>query len=591
MTCASRSHRLHGSSYWWGCVIDGEKDKGKKFGPQKRWAPTDLRSGAKPAAPRRLPLPPPIPDAAKPRAAKGSTEVADVGVLPGDSDVAIDLVESDSIGPGDVIDGKYEVVRVLGVGGMGLVLQATHLGLREPVALKFMNAATVANPEASARFIREARAAARLKGEHICRVLDMGETVHGDRYIVIEYLEGADLAQVLNQRGPLPWAEVVDYILQACEAMAEAHAANIVHRDLKPANLFLTTGTDGAAKIKVLDFGISKLLDSAQASVTSVNSLMGSPLYMAPEQLVNATNVDPRADIWALASVVYRLVSGRTPFAAGTLPEIVAQVLHKDPPTLSSRVVDVPEALDRTLLKALAKDRADRYETVADFAADLAAVVPGGAQRAARSAAVLRRRPTTGSEGLLTPPAGTIPPVSSTPASPVTISTLWTSSPGEGSESIAASFAAAAERDKHVQRASKSRWWRVVIPAIAICGAVGYVVFDKVGKQAAAPGDGEATPVVVDPEPPPQPAVTAMQPDAAAEPEPEADETEKPRASKKPRAKKPRARAQKPRVKKSAPEKSEPDSGSGDLLEPELAPPKKPKKTTKPKKQTIELLD
>jgi serine/threonine-protein kinase len=283
---------------------------------------------------------------------------------------------------------------VLGSGGMGLVLAATHLGLRERVALKFMNAESVSHPDAAARFVREARAAARLKGEHVCRVLDMGETETGDRYIVIEHLEGRDLAEVLAERGSLGVTEAVEYVLQACEAMAEAHAAGIIHRDLKPANLFLTTGTDGAPCIKVLDFGISKILDPGTAAVvTTTRSMMGSPLYMAPEQLVSARDVDPRADIWSLGTVLFQLLTGETPYRGSSLPEVVAQVLHTDPPRLSRRLPGAPRALDAALTRCLQRDPARRYQSVAELAADLAEVVPEASHLALRSAAVLGLRP------------------------------------------------------------------------------------------------------------------------------------------------------------------------------------------------------
>ena len=291
---------------------------------------------------------------------------------------------------GDIIDGKYLVERILGEGGMGLVLQATHLQLRQPVALKFMHFEAMQNSEAAARFNREARAAVRLTGQHICRVLDMGEADTGEPYIVFEYLDGKDLGELLNDRGAVPMREAVGYMLQACDAMAEAHAAGIVHRDLKPGNLFVTPGRDGAPCLKVLDFGISKYVGAETDAVkTTTRSLMGSPLYMAPEQLLSAKEVDARADIWAIGAVLYQLLSGRTPFCGETLPTVIAQVMHATAPPLAEATEGLPDRLCRVVDRCLSRDRDDRYANVADLAAALAEFAPDAAFLADRSAAVL----------------------------------------------------------------------------------------------------------------------------------------------------------------------------------------------------------
>src|SRR5262249_29408438 len=202
---------------------------------------------------------------------------------------------------GDVLAGKYRVERVLGRGGMGVVVQAMHVQLEQRVAIKFLLPQTVSNPDAVTRFAREARAASKIQGEHVARVLDVGTLESGAPFMVMEYLEGQDLSQLLESRGLLHVDEAIDYILQACEALAEAHAAGIVHRDLKPANMYLTKRADGSPIVKVLDFGISKVIakDSSDASMTRTSALMGSPVYMSPEQMKATRNVDARADIWA----------------------------------------------------------------------------------------------------------------------------------------------------------------------------------------------------------------------------------------------------------------------------------------------------
>jgi serine/threonine-protein kinase len=221
---------------------------------------------------------------------------------------------------GAILAGKYRVERVLGQGGMGVVVEATQLDLDRRVALKFLRNAVL--PETSValtRFEREARTVARLRGAHIVQVYDVGKLEHGEPFIVMELLAGEDLSVLLDRELRLSVADAVDYILQSCEAMAEAHVAGVVHRDLKPANLFLTRGPDGRALVKVLDFGISKLMstDTSQLSLTS--GVLGSPLYMSPEQLRSAKDIDHRSDVWSLGTILYELVAGFPAFQADGL--------------------------------------------------------------------------------------------------------------------------------------------------------------------------------------------------------------------------------------------------------------------------------
>src|SRR5829696_2386345 len=207
------------------------------------------------------------------------------------------------VSPGDILAGKYRVERILGAGNMGVVVAATNIALEQLVALKFMLPGKAPNPQQHERFLREARAAARLRSQHVAHVLDMGTLENGAPYTVMEFLEGQDLAAVLAERGPLPVEEAVEYVLQVCEAVGEAHAAGIVHRDLKPANLFLTGDVSGSPCVKVLDFGISKL--SGALTLTQEKQAFGSPLYMSPEQMNAFKLVDARGDIWALGVILY----------------------------------------------------------------------------------------------------------------------------------------------------------------------------------------------------------------------------------------------------------------------------------------------
>ena len=204
---------------------------------------------------------------------------------------------------GEVLLGKYVVEKVLGMGGMGVVVAAHHLQLDERVALKFLLPDAAANPQVVARFLREARAAAKIKSEHVTRVFDVGTMENGSPFLVMEYLDGQDLAALIASSGPCAPDVAVDYVLQACEAIAEAHAAGVVHRDLKPHNLFLSRRADGSPCVKVLDFGISKATASPAAAMTSTAAMMGSPLYMSPEQRADARDVAPRSDVWALGII------------------------------------------------------------------------------------------------------------------------------------------------------------------------------------------------------------------------------------------------------------------------------------------------
>jgi serine/threonine-protein kinase len=285
---------------------------------------------------------------------------------------------SSPVNPGDILMDKYRIDRLLGMGGMGVVVAATHIGLQQRVAIKFMLANKVAAREQYERFLREARAAVRLKSEHVARVSDVGTMETGAPYMVMEYLDGRDLSAVLADRGPLPITEAIDHVLQACEAVGEAHAAGIVHRDLKPANLFLTTSAGGADCIKVLDFGISKTADS-ELALTQEAAVLGSPLYMSPEQMRASKDADARSDIWALGVVLYELLAGKTPFHADQVQALCARVFFGEPTPIGTLRSDVPPGLEAAILQSLEKERERRWRNVAELAAALA---PFGSARA-----------------------------------------------------------------------------------------------------------------------------------------------------------------------------------------------------------------
>jgi serine/threonine protein kinase len=282
---------------------------------------------------------------------------------------------------GSTIAGKYRIDRVLGAGGMGIILAGHHVALDQRVAIKVLKPSALDNAEFVARFSREARAAARLRSEHVARVLDVGQSETGLPYMVMEYLSGKDLSRVVRERGPLPIVDATEYVIQACEGLAEAHRAGIVHRDLKPANLFLTQATDGTPLVKVLDFGISKLSNRPEdtgpsESLTQTQSMIGSPHYMSPEQLKSAKDVDARTDIWSLGGVLFKLLTSEPAFDGASTPELCVAILVGEPRDLRALRPDLPEALVQVVMKCLLKDPALRYPSVSELAHALAAFAP-----------------------------------------------------------------------------------------------------------------------------------------------------------------------------------------------------------------------
>lgn len=282
---------------------------------------------------------------------------------------------------GDVVAGKFVIERLIGQGGMGAVFAARHRELDSVVAVKVMLADTT-NVEATARFKNEGRAAAKIRSQHVVRVEDVGEE-KGYAYMILELLEGEDLAQILEKRKRLTPNEVTHYLLEALEGVRLAHEKGIIHRDLKPSNLFLARRDDGTSVVKVLDFGISKTassLSQAAGNLTSTKAMLGSPLYMSPEQLRSSKSVDVRADIWALGVIMYELLTGSLPFMGESLGELFAAILENDPAPPSSRAPEVPADLDAIVMRCLQRRPEHRFQSVGELTAAVASLAGFNAQ-------------------------------------------------------------------------------------------------------------------------------------------------------------------------------------------------------------------
>jgi serine/threonine protein kinase len=321
--------------------------------------------------------------------------------ISGDAPIARDSMVHAPVEIGDVVAGKYQIERLLGRGGAGIVVAARNLDLDEPVALKFLRPDVAELPEVVARFAREAKSAVSIKNEHVCKVLDVGTLPNGAPYMVMEYLEGRDLYRIMRERGALPVSEGVEYVLQVCEALSFAHARGIVHRDVKPENIFLIESKEGLPYVKVLDFGISKGALTAQVaneSVIKTGSLLGTPAYMSPEQIRATTGVDARTDIWALGIVLYEILTAKAAFTADSVPQMAATILETEPTSIRQLRPEIPADLAAVINRCLAKDRNKRPRDVAELATLLLPFAPKRARISVeRASSVLHKTGNTGS--------------------------------------------------------------------------------------------------------------------------------------------------------------------------------------------------
>jgi eukaryotic-like serine/threonine-protein kinase len=281
---------------------------------------------------------------------------------------------------GDVLVSKFRILRVVGEGGMGTVYEAEHLSLGERVAIKVLHTGGDTGARLTQRLLREARAAARIKSEHVARVNDFGALRDGSPFLVMELVDGPSLARVLRDDGPLSPELALRYTMEICLALAEAHALGIVHRDIKPSNLIIARRRDGSNLLKVLDFGVAKQLAAGASTMTGSSGVLGSPNYMSPEQIRNAHSVDERTDIWSIGVVLYEMLTGRLPFEAFTAPGVLAAISADEPVAPRERRPDLGPALEQVVLRCLAKQREQRQPRVVELAAELSPHVAGGAE-------------------------------------------------------------------------------------------------------------------------------------------------------------------------------------------------------------------
>ena len=447
--------------------------------------------------------------------------------------------------PGDVIDGRYRVETRLGEGGMGEVWRATHVTVGNLVALKVLKGEASGGSENAARFLREARSAGRLRGEHVCRVMDAGATETGQPYLVMELLEGEDISNLIA-RGPLPAARAARYVVDACEALAEAHALGMVHRDIKPANLFVARQPGGGESLKVLDFGIATAatVDAASGRLTSTTSMMGSPAYMSPEQMRSARDVDARSDVWALGVCLYEMLSNRLPFDGASYTALAIQVATEahqplvgvgaEAASMSVSGTPLPPGLVAVVERCLAKHPDARYADVAELAAALAPWLDGGVQAAAQVrralavpvAATMGPRPAEASVlGTQLPPPVVAPSErrGSQAAHGPAVSGHATTMGLTAGQSVAMPAQAPAP--------VRSKLWLVLgaVAAVAVAGAVAFVAVAHGGGEggdahpAAAPTATERPAAAAAPDPAAAPTVTPIPtPAVAPSPAPEA---------------------------------------------------------------------
>lgn len=447
------------------------------------------------------------------------------------SDVIVTTV--DDLDEGAMLADKYRIVRVLGRGGMGVVVEAEHVQLGERVAIKFLAADHMQNREARERFAREARAVVKLRSDHVARVRDVGELSTGQPYIVMELMTGQDLARTL-EAGAMSPERIVDLMLQACEALAEAHAAGIVHRDVKPANMFITQTIDGSPQLKLLDFGVATA-PTADVQITSSGVVVGTPAFMCPEQMRSSRQAEPRWDIWSLGVVLYDALEHELPFRGEGFAELAVAVLTEPPQPMRH----TPAGLRDVVRRCLEKEPEARYGNVAELAVALAPYA-GTAKQAEISIARTTRLlgvSVARASAILPPRMDTHPTIELAPSAPrITAASEATPPPSVPPLTTSPSRVAAPSLDS-IPPVRAPRRWVAILAALLLLGLAAIVGFwaIRARRGASAPlvdagGDlgrdagpdastGLTTDAAVAAPPGPADAMVTTPPDAATTPE------------------------------------------------------------------------
>ncbi|TKC96400.1 serine/threonine-protein kinase [Polyangium fumosum] len=404
---------------------------------------------------------------------------------------------------------------LLGKGGMGSVWAADHLALGTQVAVKFMSPAYVENQSLVQRFRTEAMAAAQIKSPHVAQVFDHGFTADGTPYIVMELLEGEDLKRRIRREGPLPLRDVALVVSQASKALARAHALNIVHRDIKPDNIFLCN-IDGETFVKLLDFGIAKMGPDGALGATTTGSMMGTPLYMSPEQLLSARRVDHRSDLWSIAVVAYHAITGRVPFHGETVGSLGVAV-HTGVFHLPSALrPDVPPAVDAWFQRMLRRDPAERFGSAKEMAEALEQAILGAPSPYAVTGSFARAPFPSHADPTPAPFSGGRMATTPAPNSPSGYASSPYTPPHNAPQGPASAPQTLIGTSTTAARAASGKKSAIIAASVAVLVLAGLGIFlaarrsNEAASVSAAPGEPSTTVATLAPSPAPSPSPTPV---------------------------------------------------------------------------------